>query len=163
MKKINFCFKFKYFRANIEILGALLKNACYSKNYDYVIAILITTINEEVKPSEKFVQILSDFKKSRYNKLQKNPDEQEQIEFNHFYKTYLRWKQEMGFSGPFKDFVKTLREHPWKQFQEPQEEGIEHSKNSYIRHLWKKRHVIQKVTPYGLGVDNRNENDKNEK
>lgn len=139
-------------RVNIEILGALLKNACYAKDYAYVIDILTITIEENIQPSEKFLQIISNFKRSRYNALQNKPNADEQVEFNQFYRTYLKFKEAIGFTGSYDDFVKTLREHPWKQFKESQVDGAEILKNSYIQRLWKKRHVIQKVTPARLGV-----------
>jgi hypothetical protein len=46
---------------NAEILGAMLKQGCCHFNFEYVLAIMETTIEEEVHPSEKFLEHLENF------------------------------------------------------------------------------------------------------
>jgi hypothetical protein len=48
---------------NSEILGAMLRQGCCHFNFEYVLAIMETVIEEEVQPSEKFLDHLENFHK----------------------------------------------------------------------------------------------------
>lgn len=133
---------------NNEILGALLKNAAYIKDYDYVIDVLEYTMNENIKPSLKFTQILSTFKNNRYHSLQKQDDDEELLKYNAFYKVYKNWKSQMELTGLSGDEVtKLLHIHPWGQLKEAEGKGIEGVKNIKTRRLWKRQRVLKKLNP----------------
>lgn len=51
----------KGIRMNIQILGAMLKQGCSQKNFDYVIEILNITKTERIKPNEHFLKHLHQF------------------------------------------------------------------------------------------------------
>lgn len=136
-------------RLNNEILGALLKNASFIKDYEYVIDVLKYAMNEDIKPSSKFNEILSKFKNSRFHSLQSNDDDQEQIKYNAFYTVYKKWQEQMGLDGlkSRDEATKLLRVHPWKQLKEGEGEGIEPVKNMKTRRYWKVQHALVKLTP----------------
>lgn len=52
-----------FHRMNSEILGAMLRQGCCHFNFEYVLAIMETVIEEEVQPSEKFLDHLENFHK----------------------------------------------------------------------------------------------------
>lgn len=133
---------------NNEILGALLKNAAYIKDYDYVIDVLKYAMSENIKPSLRFAQILSIFKNHRYYSLQKQDNDEELLKYNAFYTVYKTWKSQMELTGLSADEVtKLLNVHPWKQIKEAQGVGIEGEKNIYTRRLWKRQRVLKKLNP----------------
>jgi hypothetical protein len=54
---------------NSEILGAMLRQGCCHFNFEYVLAIMETVIEEEVEPSEKFLEHLENFHKNCQRKI----------------------------------------------------------------------------------------------
>jgi hypothetical protein len=54
---------------NSEILGAMLRQGCCHFNFEYVLAIMETVIEEEVQPSEKFLEHLENFHKGCERKI----------------------------------------------------------------------------------------------
>jgi hypothetical protein len=54
---------------NSEILGAMLRQGCCHFNFEYVLAIMETVIEEEVQPSEKFLEHLENFHKVCQRKI----------------------------------------------------------------------------------------------
>lgn len=50
-----------FYRMNSEILGAMLRQGCCHFHFEYVLAIMETVIEEEVQPSEKFLEHLENF------------------------------------------------------------------------------------------------------
>lgn len=128
-----------------------MKNAIHKSDYDYTIDVLDYAKDNDIKPSAKFAEMLSEFKNKRYRRLQKQPHEQELTKFNQFYKVYKKWKTQMGLVNLSPDDVdKLLNIHPWKQIKEPEGTGIEDVKNSKIRRLWKRQHTLEKLTPSRL-------------
>lgn len=141
----------KFYRLNNEILGALLRKATYSKDYDYVIDILEYAMSENLKPSYRFAEALGIFKNTRYYALQKQDSEEELIKYKAFYKVYKEWKSQMELTGLSADDVKKLLHvHPWKQLKEGEGEGIEDIKNIKTRRLWKRQMVLKKLTPISV-------------
>lgn len=133
---------------NNEILGALLKNAAYIKDYDYVIDVLEYAMNENIKPTSKFIEILSKFRTSRFYALQSNPNDPEHIENEKFYAVYRKWRAQMGLAGLSRDdAIKAANVHPWKQLEEGEGDGIEIVKNKTTRRTWKIQRTLHKLTP----------------
>ena len=58
-----------FHRMNSEILGAMLRQGCCHFNFEYVLAIMETVIEEEVQPSEKFLEHLENFQKICQRKI----------------------------------------------------------------------------------------------
>ena len=58
-----------FHRMNSEILGAMLRQGCCHFNFEYVLAIMETVIEEEVQPSEKFLDNLENFHKDCQRKI----------------------------------------------------------------------------------------------
>lgn len=140
-----------FLRLNIEILGALLKNATFVKDYDYVIGVLEYAMNENVRPSPKFYEVLSTFK--YYHSKSRKLDEQEEHrrKYNQFYAVYKKWSKQMGLEGLTKEeAIKLLDTHPWRQLKEAEGDGIELLKNERTRRFWKKQHTLKKLTPNHL-------------
>jgi hypothetical protein len=54
---------------NAEILGAMLRQGCHHFNFEYILAILETTIKEKVHPNEKFLEHLENFHKGCMQKI----------------------------------------------------------------------------------------------
>jgi pentatricopeptide repeat domain-containing protein 1 len=54
---------------NAEILGAMLRQACCHFNFEYVLAIMETTLQEEVRPNEKFMEHLENFHEECQKKI----------------------------------------------------------------------------------------------
>lgn len=136
---------------NIEILGALLKNANYVKDYDYVIDVLEYAINENVRPSVKFYEILISFKYFYSKSRKQEPNDEEHTKYNAFYAVYKKWTKQMGLQGLTKEeAIKLLNVHPWKQLLEEEGDGIEILKNERTRRYWKKQHTLKKLTPKHL-------------
>lgn len=135
-------------RLNNEILGALLKNASFTNDFEYVIDLLKYAMEENLKPSAKFMQILGNFKNKQYHLMQKNTNNPVMYKYNAFYAFYKQWKKQMGLLGLSSDeTIKLLNEHPWYQFKETEGDGIEIVKNKKTRRMWKQQHALIKLTP----------------
>lgn len=133
---------------NIEILGALLKNATYVKDYDFVMDILFYATEENIKPSPRFIEILSKFKNASFHSLQSEQNSDAQIKYNRFYAAYKKWKEQMALDGLSRDeATKLVNVHPWKQLKESEGDGIEMVKNKKTRRYWKVQHALVKLTP----------------
>lgn len=50
------------YRVNIQILGALLKQACIKHNFVYVLQLMELVINEKIPPNKKFLQHLQELR-----------------------------------------------------------------------------------------------------
>lgn len=136
---------------NIEILGALLKNASCAKDYDYVIDILEYAMNENIRPSSKFYDILISFKYGHSKARKLEPNEEEHVKYNEFFVVYQKWSKQMGLQGLTKEeAMKLLDAHPWRQLKEAEGDGIEVLKNERARRFWKKQHTLKKLTPNHL-------------
>lgn len=136
-------FLFQIFRANITILGALIKNASFNSDIDAATLILTYAMREGIKPNERFCTMIGGFKNRLYNRLQSNESsENENQKFNKLYAVYKDWR------NMFELNTTDLREdRPWKQYKDSCQTGIEEMKNPYIRRLWKKTHALRKLNP----------------
>lgn len=125
----------------------MLRIAIHVNDYDYVIDVLKYAMDENIKPSCKFAEMLRKFKSYRYNELQMKPNETAQLEFNRFYGIYKKWKQQMDLDGLRADDVtKLLNVNPWKQIKEGDIEGLEPVKNKITRRTWKLQHSLKKLS-----------------
>lgn len=140
---------FFIFRINIEILGAMLKNACYLKDYDYVLEVLHACQTNKLKPSPKFIDIVYTFNKITFQTI-RNPKmttKHDKNEVFRFSREFKKWQKDMNLDGLDKEAaIKATTEHPWKQFKEAQPDGEETTKNLKKRLSSKKKHSIRKLT-----------------
>ena len=60
------------YRLNTEILGAMLRQACHHYDFGYIYLIFETVITENIRVSQRFLDILSEFQKNAMNTLQAN-------------------------------------------------------------------------------------------
>lgn len=125
-----------------------MRKATHIKDYDYVVDVLQYAMNEDIKPSLRFTEIVGEFKNSRYAAIQQHKKEEELQKFNAFYGVFRKWKTQMNLLGLSGDEIKKLLHvHPWKQLKEAEGEGIEPVKNIYTRRIWKKQMVVKKLNP----------------
>lgn len=106
---------------NTAILGAMLKKACITINFQYVFDVMELCLEHSVAVGQKFLDILKTFKKKcgwkRDNKeLSKKEVEQFRV-FNERYKTWLTEVQ----------IDESENAHPWQQFRQDNPEN-EHYK-----------------------------------
>lgn len=108
-------------------------------------------MDEDIKPSPRFIEILSQFKGARFGSLQNKENAAEKAKFNKFYVFYNKWKVQMGLVGLSRDdAMKLMNVHPWKQLKEKEGDGIEMLKNRKTRRYWKVQHTLEKLTPSRL-------------
>lgn len=61
--------EFFRFRCDIDILNAMLKNACSLKDNDFVISILRKMRSEEIEPTEESIRLVEDLHKNVFRSL----------------------------------------------------------------------------------------------
>lgn len=107
------------FRMNAEILGAMLKQGCYNWNFDYVIAIMQTVIEEDVAPNEKFLEHLEKFHKLCSQKIKYKDTNIPGFPGGANNRNF--WKGFKEFSTQYTSWLKQVEPekigHPWEQFQ----------------------------------------------
>lgn len=150
-------------KPNMIILGSMLKNACYLKNYDYVLEILHIAQREGLKPSAKFLQIIDNFNRIRFLTLRGKISKHDQNEYFRFSREYKKWQKDMNIQDSKEGMEKAIKsadEHPWKQFKEKQPKGIEHIKNVKKFRRSKTKHKLYKLTGNRLNTINETPNEK---
>ncbi|XP_053674536.1 pentatricopeptide repeat-containing protein 1, mitochondrial [Anopheles nili] len=154
---------------NIQILGAMLRQGCIKNNFRYVTEVLNIVKNERLKPNEQFLRHLEDFSKvcekrdREYDaKPRKKGREEFKMEYNRYRMQLDAWREHMGLHGLALDqALGIVREHPWEQFKQRQEDGFEAVKNPKLRHKRKKQHFIRKVDLDAIDDDEEDQNDGN--
>ncbi|XP_065210063.1 pentatricopeptide repeat-containing protein 1, mitochondrial [Planococcus citri] len=116
------------YRLNVEIIGGMLKQACYTYNYEYLKFLLKLMLKLEIQPNEKVMQnlkILMSSASKHFNvkenrKKIRNDDNPANFERYQMFKDYYKqWRNEVTVYKP---------PHPYKQFRErfePQNEEEE--------------------------------------
>ncbi|EFA00524.1 pentatricopeptide repeat-containing protein 1, mitochondrial [Tribolium castaneum] len=125
------------YRLNTEILGAMLHQACYHKNFPYVLEIMEISLRENVKPNKKFMECLHDFKKKckdisndKENTLSQSGFFQKG--FRIFQMRYKTWLDEVEVDD-------SEDVHPWAQFRQTSDTDSRHYKDKSQR--FKARHL----------------------
>lgn len=137
-------------RMNIQILGAMLRQGCAQKNFNYVLEILKICQDERIQPNEQFVQHILNFHSYCLNvskhKHQNVNSRKFNVDFNHFNNILDNWKEEQGIKGlSIEDAAKKFKQNPWKQFKTNKTEGFEDEKNQKLRHKSKTTRYIKRV------------------
>lgn len=134
---------------NIQILGAMLRQGCSSRNFPYVIKIMEIVKSELIKPNEQFLRHLDTFSKDCANFKRKEPfgrSPQFRKDFHNFQQELENWKEFMSLSKiNIDEAAQIVREHPWEQFRYNQPEGMEALKNPKLRHQKKLTRHIQRI------------------
>jgi len=136
----------KGIKMNLPILGGMLKQACYNKQFDYIMDILYIIKKFNIKPNEKIMDTVDrfiigcNFIKKRDNKnIPKNFREN----VKRFKQNYVTWKEAVGFSNSetlTEEDKKILKEKPWQQFKEAQPGGYENPKNE----KWQRKQKLKR-------------------
>ncbi|KAG4067709.1 hypothetical protein HA402_005481 [Bradysia odoriphaga] len=145
-------------RMNVQILGAMLKQGCYRRDFPYIFEILKITKKERLKPNRQFLEHIDKFNYHCYNILKRltdNPTRRAEFEadFKNFRSKLKKWKDFMGLNVKLDEAVKIVEEHPWEQFQSVQADGAEEVKHPKLRHKQKLSRHIKRLTPRKLGID----------
>ncbi|KAG5670393.1 hypothetical protein PVAND_000661 [Polypedilum vanderplanki] len=132
---------------NLPIIGAMLKQACCHKDFNYIMDILYIMKNLNLKPNEKIFETLDTFIIG-CNFLKKKDNKNVPLNFRKNVKKFkedlAKWKADMGINpNQTKEEMKILKEKPWDQFQEIQPEGFEETKKA--RHRRKPFKHIKKI------------------
>lgn len=128
-----------------------MRNAAYNKDCEYCIDLLNYAMNEGIKPSSRFVQIMSKFKNSQFYAMKMDGKEEAKAKYSQFYRVYKRWQEQMELLGlSLDEATKLLNVHPWKQLKESPGEGIEILKNKRTRRYWKRQHTLERLNPSRL-------------
>ncbi|KAK4876562.1 hypothetical protein RN001_009068 [Aquatica leii] len=139
------------YRVNIEILGAMLKQACFHNNFQYVLYLMQTCIREGIDPDKKFMSTLEEFKKKC--KVICNEKENSEFKSSSFHKNYKLFKMEYReWCGEVK--VQDEDTHPWQQYRQTSETDSRHyvDKESKSRFrpvhnsLFKHKSVVRNIT-----------------
>ncbi|XP_046968455.1 pentatricopeptide repeat-containing protein 1, mitochondrial isoform X1 [Vanessa cardui] len=105
-------------KANIEILGTLLKNGTRQTQFGYILFIMNIVKQEDLRVNDVFIKHLEGFNDKCLRIIEKNKREQREspifmAAYKRFSNTYNNWLKEMNVEEVLKP------EHPWKQFVEP--------------------------------------------
>ncbi|KAF5307034.1 hypothetical protein FQR65_LT07177 [Abscondita terminalis] len=138
------------YRINIEILGAMLTQACFHNNFHYVTYLMETCIRENVDPDQKFMETLEGFKKKC--KIICNERDNPMFTSSSFHKNYKLFKTK------FKEWRTEVRVqeesvHPWQQYRQDSETDVRHyqDKESKSRFrpihtsLFRKKSIVNNV------------------
>lgn len=120
-----------------------MRGVAYNTDFDSGTFLLSYAIENEIKPTDRFCKLAGDFKNRSYAMHQANelPDG-DVNKYNQFYRIYKEWRKHFELNGD------DLREeHPWKQYKDSQQTGIERMKNNRSRRMWKPTHVVAKLNP----------------
>lgn len=133
---------------NIEILGAMFRQGCVTKNYEYIEEILDIIRAYKVRPSVLFLKNLFYFRSELGHLTRKGIDSASdgKIEYTErkrikkFRAKLYDWLDFWGIRGlSLQEAVKKYESHPYKQFKEPAGDGVEPEKNSLRRNYKKKK------------------------
>jgi pentatricopeptide repeat domain-containing protein 1 len=132
---------------NMQILGAMMRQGCVRKNFDYVLEILNIIREGRLRPSEQLLLNLDKFVK-RCKKMTHMPDQLPSFkkEVYIFLQKLNNWKDFMGLKDlKVEEAVKKVRDHPWDQFRNTQKEGFEEEKNKKLKHKKKIERYIKRI------------------
>lgn len=133
-------------KMNIQILGAMFKNACMKHNFDYALEVLRIVRDLQIKPSAKLLETLDTAIKI-CNKLAKRDVKFSSFEFREDLRKFKnkvgKWKSDMGMNKmSLEEMKQVVKEKPWEQFQTPQAEGFEDTKGLKKRRAQKYKRFI---------------------
>lgn len=160
----------KGIRMNMPILGAMVKQGCFNKNFGYILDMLRIIKQFKMKPSEQLMETLDIFIKScnfEKKKSMRNLSPKFRENVRMFKESYQKWKEEMGLGNieKIEDIKAVLKEKPWDQFQEATPEGYEDPKNQKMQKRKKLEHHIKMIKTRDVLIKNVDAvpHDKNQK
>ncbi|XP_066156987.1 pentatricopeptide repeat-containing protein 1, mitochondrial [Euwallacea fornicatus] len=100
------------YTVNAAILGAMLRQACFHKQFDYILEIMDVAQKEHILVNKKFLSHLDQFKKKfKYLRDQKKLSKKEVKMFEVFKSRYKTWLTEVQM-----DELEDV--HPWQQYRQ---------------------------------------------
>lgn len=106
---------------NNAILGAMLKQACFTANFKYVFDVMELCLEHAVPVDQKFLDLLKTFKKKcGWKRDNKEMSKKEVEQFRVFNERYKTWLTEVQID-------ESEQAHPWQQFRQDNREN-EHYK-----------------------------------
>ncbi|XP_018322813.1 pentatricopeptide repeat-containing protein 1, mitochondrial [Agrilus planipennis] len=129
----------KRYRLNIQILGAMLHQACHHNDFQYVLELMEICVRDNIKPSGKFMEKLVEFKKKnkKISNDKSNPvsdSESFKKGWKIFKMRYKSWLKEVTFDS--EDEI-----HPWQQFREEVKTDVNHYRDRDVKTRFKPRHL----------------------
>lgn len=147
----------KGIKMNAPILGAMLKSACVTRNFDYIIEVLYIIKDLNIKPSDRMMDVLDKFMKScnRYKKKDfKHTTKEFREDYSNFKMRLQAWRSVMGMKDlGIGEVKKALKDAPWEQFQSRQPDGYEDPKGQRQQKLKKLKRYVGKIKEKDLSVD----------
>lgn len=140
----------KGIKMNMPILGAMVKQGCCTRDFNYIMDILGIIKRFKMKPSEQLMETLDRFivginatKKKEQTKIP--PNFRKNVK--KFKEDFQKWKEDMGIGNLTEpeDVKRALKEKPWDQFKEAQAEGFEDAKNQKTQMRRKVTHHIKMI------------------
>lgn len=155
----------KGIKMNLPILGAMLKQGCYSKNFKYIMDVLYMMKQFQMKPDERVFKTLEIFV-GGCNYLKKKDNKNIPVNYRRDVKKFkedlAKWKEAMGISADQTvEERKIIREKPWDQFQSSQPEGFEELNDENLRRKQKLRRHIKQIKMKNVLINDTNEEEKN--
>lgn len=142
-----FKYLFRYSRIDINILGAMLTNACSFADYDYVLEVLHISRMYNLKPSPRFLDIVYTFNDNAFRKINNtNLTKHDRNEFFRFSREFQQWQKDMNLKGLKKEAaIKFVKEKIQKQFREAHPKGRGRVKNTIKREFDRKKQSIHEL------------------
>ncbi|KAF7273413.1 hypothetical protein GWI33_013878 [Rhynchophorus ferrugineus] len=113
---------------NVVILGAMLKQACYHRQYDYIFEVMELCLKQSVPANKQLLDNLDQFKKWGKAQLEAHTfNKREAAMFTIFLKRHKTWLTEVHIDD-------TEDIHPWQQFrQNSTDENIKYKPKDGVR------------------------------
>ncbi|XP_032520952.2 pentatricopeptide repeat-containing protein 1, mitochondrial [Danaus plexippus] len=140
--------KEKQLKVNIEMLGALLKNAAINMQFGYVFYVMDIVKQEKLKVNTAFLRHLETFNDRCIRSIEKNEKEKRdspvlKAAYNRFSDIYNNWIKDVNVEEALKP------ENPWKQFTEPHPATVQRENFQIVepKRFYKKKRHYKPYTP----------------
>lgn len=140
-------------RMNMPILGAMLKQGCCTKNFEYIMDILNIMKKFQMQPNDRIMETLNIFIRG-CNFLKKKDNKNLPYNFRKnvrvFKEHFEKWKTDMGLNKTETEQEKNVKkERPWDQFEEAQADGYEDPKCQKLQRKQKLRRFVSRIKAIG--------------
>ncbi|CAG9561050.1 unnamed protein product [Danaus chrysippus] len=140
--------KEKQLKVNIEMLGALLKNAAINMQFGYVLYVMDIVKQEKLKVNTAFLRHLEAFNDRCLRSIEKSEKEKRdspvlKAAYNRFSDIYSNWIKDVNAEEALKP------ENPWKQFTEPHPTTVQREQFQIVepKRFYKKQRHYRPYAP----------------
>ncbi|XP_037948799.1 pentatricopeptide repeat-containing protein 1, mitochondrial-like, partial [Teleopsis dalmanni] len=110
-------------KMNVEILGAMLRQGCATKNFSYVMDIMQISLDENIKPNEIFLRHLHNFYKHCAKLIDARHPTSKTKTFKKMHSKFCNklhtYHEELGIAGlKLEDAIKKIKQRPYDQYKE---------------------------------------------